>query len=90
MACLTLTVGSSKSCIRTVINGLKAKKLFRAVAYKNGRGGWIIYKLYQDLCINIARTEALNNASCGTRVNLTPSGDLINRLVLTNPYRDIL
>lgn len=84
MAYLTLIVGSSKNCIRTVLNRLKAKELLRAVAYKNGRGGWVIYELSQDLYTNIARTEMLNNSSFGPSVNLTPNGDRIDWLTFTN------
>ena len=71
---LTSTVRSHPNTIRTVINRLKARQLLHVVTYKRGRGGWVIYRLAQDLYLNIVKTENLNRGNCGPYVDLTPNG----------------
>jgi predicted transcriptional regulator len=55
---LVKMIGSSKSCIKTTISRLKAKKLIATEDYKTGRGGWAIYRLSENLYRDIAKMEA--------------------------------
>ena len=71
---LASTVRSHPNTIRTVINRLKARQLLHVVTYKRGRGGWVIYRLAQDIYLNIVETENLNRSSRGPHVDLTPNG----------------
>lgn len=55
---LVKMIGSSKSCIKTTISRLKAKKLIATEDYKTGRGGWAIYRLSENLYRDIAKMES--------------------------------
>ena len=56
---LALTIGTKKSIAKTTINRLKKKKYVEVASFKAGRGGWIKYKLPQNVYVDLLRHEGL-------------------------------